>query len=173
MQVVCDHKMKIRDIFGGYPGSVHDSRVFRTSPLFQTLQEKCQNYVILGDSGYPLLPNLLTPFKDRGQLTRAQRNYNIKLAKNRYIVEHCFGLLKQKFRQLFHIKLRNITDIVHFIRACCVLHNLAINDTFQYEENEQRNVDLLPQDNFEDDSDYEEDINGREVRNQVVYNLQM
>ncbi|CAH1980097.1 unnamed protein product [Acanthoscelides obtectus] len=39
-QVVCDHKRKIRDIFVGYPGSVHDSRVFRTSPLFGTLRGK-------------------------------------------------------------------------------------------------------------------------------------
>lgn len=66
LQVVCDHNMQIRDVYVGYPGSVHDSRVFRISPLSQTLQEKCQDLYILGDSGYPLLPNLLTPFKDWG-----------------------------------------------------------------------------------------------------------
>ncbi|KAF2892073.1 hypothetical protein ILUMI_14100 [Ignelater luminosus] len=64
----------------------------------------------LCDSGYPLLPNLLTPFRDWGHLTRPQRNYNLKLAQNRYIIEHCFELLKQKFRQLYHVKLRSITD---------------------------------------------------------------
>ncbi|KAJ8980498.1 hypothetical protein NQ317_000614 [Molorchus minor] len=47
MQAVCDHQRKIRDVFIGYPGSVHDSR----------------------DSGYPLQGNLLTPYKDRGNLT--------------------------------------------------------------------------------------------------------
>ncbi|KAI4455550.1 hypothetical protein MML48_9g00007557 [Holotrichia oblita] len=45
-------------------------------------------------------------------------------------IQHCFGVLKQKFRQLYHIKLRKIPDIVDFIRACCVLHNLAICDNF-------------------------------------------
>lgn len=128
--------MLIRDIFVGYPGSVHDSRVFRNSPLCNTLQQKCGNFFLLGDSGYPLLNNLLTPFRDRGQLTRAQNNYNVALATNRYIIEHCFGLLKQKFRQLFHIKLRSIQDIVHLIRACCVLHNLAVKDDVPVNEND-------------------------------------
>ncbi|CAH1979324.1 unnamed protein product [Acanthoscelides obtectus] len=56
---------KVRDIFVGYPGSVHDSRVFRTSPLFGTLQEKCGNHFIIGDSGYPCVQYCLTPFQDR------------------------------------------------------------------------------------------------------------
>lgn len=115
MQVVCDHKRKIIDFFAGYPGSVHDSRVFRNSPLCNSLQAKCGSYFLLGDSGYSLQKNLMTPFKDRGQLTRKQINYNLKLSQNRYRIEHCFGILKQKFRQLYHLKLRKIVKIVHFM----------------------------------------------------------
>ncbi|CAH2018946.1 unnamed protein product [Acanthoscelides obtectus] len=37
-------------------------------------------------------------------------------------------MLKQKFRQLYHIKLRKIPLIVHFVRAVCVLHNISIKD---------------------------------------------
>ncbi|CAH1990700.1 unnamed protein product [Acanthoscelides obtectus] len=128
IQAVCDHQRRFKDLFVGYPGSVHDSRVFRTSPLSQTLEQKCGTYFILGDSGYPLQKNLLTPYKDRGTLTQQQINYNIKLSKNRCIIEHSFGMLKQKFRQLYHIKLRKIPLIVHFVRAVCVLHNIAIKD---------------------------------------------
>ncbi|KAJ8953818.1 hypothetical protein NQ318_006666 [Aromia moschata] len=80
MQVVCDHIRKIRDVFIGYPGSVHDARVFRNSPLCANLAEMCGQYVLLGDSAYPLKA-LLVPFKDRGQLTERQINYNIQLAK--------------------------------------------------------------------------------------------
>ncbi|CAH1380903.1 unnamed protein product, partial [Tenebrio molitor] len=83
IQGVCDHQAQIRDVFLGFPGSVHDSRVLRCSPLFDSLAEKCQNFYLLGDSGYPVLPHLLTPFKDRGQLSRAQINYNGKLSSNR------------------------------------------------------------------------------------------
>ncbi|KAJ8936757.1 hypothetical protein NQ314_012177, partial [Rhamnusium bicolor] len=41
---------------------------------------------LLGDTEYPLTNNLLTPFKDRGQLSRRQINYNTKLSKNRYVL---------------------------------------------------------------------------------------
>lgn len=133
---MCDHRKKIRDIFVGYPGSVHDARVFRTSPLFASLENKCNNLYILGDSAYPCLKNLMTPFKDRGQLSRRQQNYNYIFTKNRCIIEHCFGLLKQRFRQLYHIQLRDIAQIVHFIRACAVLHKLCIdNNVIAHEEN--------------------------------------
>lgn len=127
-QVVCDNHRKIRDVMIGFPGSVHDSRVFRASPLAQQLGEKCGNNYLLGDSGYPCLRHLLTPYKDLGNLTRRQQNYNLKLARTRYVIEHCFGILKQKFRQLYHLKLRSEHDIANFIRACCVLHNLALED---------------------------------------------
>ncbi|KAJ8941174.1 hypothetical protein NQ314_010473 [Rhamnusium bicolor] len=169
VQLLCDHQLKIRDVFIGYPGSVHDSRVFRSSPLCQSLPEKCHDLYILGDSGYPLLPNLLTPFKDRGQLTRAQSNYNVKLSKNRYLIEHCIGLLKQKFR-LFHVKLRSIISIAHLIRACCVLHNMALLDDFHYEENENQIKRVFPVLNMdENDPDEEpEDRNGIHIRNRVV-----
>ncbi|KAG5862249.1 hypothetical protein JTB14_025400 [Gonioctena quinquepunctata] len=95
-QVVCDHKRRIRDIFVGYPGSVHDSRVLRTSPLNENLPEKCGDSYILGDSGYPCLKNLLTPFKDNGHSTRRRRNNNYILSSNRYIVEHCSGIMTNR-----------------------------------------------------------------------------
>ncbi|XP_018398277.1 PREDICTED: putative nuclease HARBI1, partial [Cyphomyrmex costatus] len=41
MQCVVDHKLKILDAFIGYPGSVHDARVFRESHLYECLQEIC------------------------------------------------------------------------------------------------------------------------------------
>ncbi|CAH1986991.1 unnamed protein product [Acanthoscelides obtectus] len=37
-------------------------------------------------------------------------------------------MLKQKFRQLYHINLRKIPLIVHFVRAVYILHNIAIKD---------------------------------------------
>lgn len=128
MQVVCDNNRKIRDIFIGYPGSVHDARVLRNSPLFDTLAEKCGDNYILGDSAYPCLRHLLTPYKDTGRLTAVEKNFNKRLSHCRVIVEHTIGILKQKFRQLYHIKIRNIDTICHIIRACCVLHNLALED---------------------------------------------
>lgn len=171
MQAVCDQNRKIIDLFLGYPGSVHDSRVFRNSPLKNTLEEKCGIYFLLGDSGYPLQPNLLTPFKDRGNLTRRQGNFNVKLARNRYVIEHCFGILKQKFRQLYHVKLRSPRFIVHFIRAACVLHNIAINDNFVYNEQLEEmvpNVAIQDRDNPEADEQNDEDVGIAVIRDRVA-----
>lgn len=164
MQITCDHKMKIMDLCVGYPGSVHDSRVFRNSNLYNNLLERCGRYCILADSGYPLKANVLTPFKDRSNLTRRQQNYNVKLAKNRYVVEHCFGVLKQKFRQLYHLKLRSIPLIVHFIRAACVLHNISLEDNFEVED------DNLDEMNAENEN---EEVDARHLRDRVVNQLPM
>jgi len=80
---------------------------------------------ILGDSAYPCLECLIVPYRDNGHLTRAQRHFNSKLNSCRVVIENAFGCLKQRFRQLYHFKLRNIVRMVQIIHACCVLHNLA------------------------------------------------
>ncbi|XP_023311195.1 putative nuclease HARBI1 [Anoplophora glabripennis] len=165
-QVVCDHRRKIRDIFVGFPGSVHDSRVFRASPLSGSLPDKCGPFFIIGDSGYPCLPNLLTPFKDFGNLTRRQQHYNLTLSQNRYLVEHCIGILKQKFRQLYHVKLRSIPEITHFIRACCVVHNLCLDDDFPDEGADALNLTL--QRNIEAVYEHERENEGNENRDDVT-----
>ncbi|KAK4887356.1 hypothetical protein RN001_003627 [Aquatica leii] len=146
VQVVCDFNKKIRDVFIGYPGSAHDSRVFRNSPLGNSLQEKY-----------------------RGNLTPRQANYNRKLAANRYKIEHCYGILKQKFRQLYHLNIRNIPLIVHFIRACCVLHNMALSDDFIFEENVVE--DEIPEP--ENEEEFEEDDDVRRFRNGITMLLRM
>lgn len=167
-QLVCDHTLKIRDVFIGYPGSVHDARVFRTSPLCETLAEKCQDSYLLGDSAYPLSGYLLTPFTDKGLLTPQQINYNIKHSSNRIVIEHCNGILKQKWRQLYHLKMRKIRNIVHSIRACCVVHNLALSEG-NIEVDEQNEGHGEVADNPENmENEMEEDLNGIERRNYIV-----
>ncbi|KAJ8935247.1 hypothetical protein NQ314_012922 [Rhamnusium bicolor] len=137
-----------------------------------TLAEKCGDYYILGDSGYPCLRHLLRPYKNRGQLTRVQRNYNCKLSSVRYKIEHCFSLLKQKFQQLYHVKLRKIDDIVDFIRRCCVLHNLAIDDDFTYEENVEVNLaNAIPEVPYNEKEVERDDLDEIRYRNFVANNV--
>ncbi|KAJ8916417.1 hypothetical protein NQ315_014628 [Exocentrus adspersus] len=175
MQAICDHEKKIIDLFVGYPGSVHDSRVFRNSSFYRTMAEKCGDYFILADSGYPLTTHVLTPFRDRGQLTNRQINYNVKLCRNRYTIEHCFGILKQKFRQLYHIKIRDIRFIVHTIRAACVLHNIALQDGIDLQEDIAPLVPLNQVNQHGDDNGAydEDDINAQDIRRMIVEMLPM
>lgn len=62
-QAVVDHRMLVRDLHCGEPGSLHDSRMFRRSPLCNNLLEN-PGYLsvgehILGDGGYVLTDKVL------------------------------------------------------------------------------------------------------------------
>lgn len=47
-QGVVDHQKKFIDVFVGYPGSVHDDRVFKNSDIYPVLPElRSGRYVIL------------------------------------------------------------------------------------------------------------------------------
>ena len=105
LQVICDMDMQFTDVFCGYPGSVHDARVFRNSPFFQDAEANPDNLFprnthLLGGSAYPLKRWVLTPFHDNGRLTRRQKRYNFVRSFTRMVVERSLGLLKGRFRKL-------------------------------------------------------------------------
>lgn len=41
VQVFCDHNTKFIDFYAGYPGSVHDARVFKNSTLYNKVMNTC------------------------------------------------------------------------------------------------------------------------------------
>lgn len=90
---ICDHTGKFIDCLIGRPGRAHDAAVFRSSPIFNRLMDQ-ENPILLpqkhiiGDSAYPLLQNLMTPFRDNGHLTPEQSTYNIKLSSIRLLSVH-------------------------------------------------------------------------------------
>ncbi|KAJ8934439.1 hypothetical protein NQ318_003834, partial [Aromia moschata] len=57
-------------------------------------------------------------YSDSDMLDRPQINYNMQHSSNRIKIEHCNEVLKKKWRQLYHTKLKEIRVIVNFIRAC-------------------------------------------------------
>ncbi len=76
MQAVCDSNKKFIDVSCGWPGSMHDSRVFGMSSLSRGLEERLRglpNYHILGDSAYTLGIHLMKPFTDNGHLNDVNR----------------------------------------------------------------------------------------------------
>ncbi|XP_044170329.1 protein ALP1-like isoform X2 [Acropora millepora] len=119
--------MLFTDIYVGWPGSVHDARVLRNSPLYQTAEHHFQgDSHLLGDSAYPLHRWLLTPFRDNGHLSRQEVNYNNKHAKTRQTIERAFGLLKGRWRRLKFIEMENINECPAIVAAACVLHNFCL-----------------------------------------------
>jgi len=60
VQTVADPFLKIRDIVVRWPGSSHDSHIFRNSALCADLENRrFEESVLVGDSGYPIRPYLL------------------------------------------------------------------------------------------------------------------
>ena len=142
LQAVCREDLRFTNVYCGWPGKVHDARIFRHSPLFEEGPGLCGRGLILADSAFPNLNWVLSPFRDNGHLTIAQRRFNETHASIRSTIERAFGLLKGRFSRLQHIDQRNTQTIVTTVLAACVLHNICIfnNDDFE---------DVL----FEDDGD--------------------
>ncbi|XP_067635609.1 putative nuclease HARBI1 [Eurosta solidaginis] len=67
--IMCDHTYKVLAINCQYGGAAHDSFVWRHSDQRRVLQERVEvnrrsNAWVLGDSGYPLEPWCITPYRN-------------------------------------------------------------------------------------------------------------
>lgn len=64
-QVICNSALLIISINARYPGSTHDAAIWQMSPTKEHMEQKYfegrTNTWLLGDSGYPLQPWLMTP----------------------------------------------------------------------------------------------------------------
>lgn len=131
------------DVCVGSPSRIHDWRVLFLSPLSDELPRICQGkFHLLGDAAYLLHEYLLTPFKDYGNLSYKDRNYNVKHSQICVKIENSFGLLKQRFRQLTRLDYFHVELICNFVIACCTLHNMCIDQNNII--NEDKEVDDPP-----------------------------
>lgn len=76
VQIVFNAACKILDIVAKWPGSTHDARMLSESGIRQLFERRYvpANCHLLGDSGYPCKPWLLTPYLQPRQ--GPQLNYN-------------------------------------------------------------------------------------------------
>lgn len=145
MQGTVNHLGHFVDVYVGWPGRVHDARVFVNSTLYRkgqngellpTLTESIGGVdvplVILGDPAYPLLPWLMKAFPDNGRLSSQQKLFNYRLSHARVVVEHAYGRLKGRWRCLLKRLDVHVRDVPELVAACCVLHNMCEvhGDTF-------------------------------------------
>ena len=79
VQFVVDSKQLIRDCVAQWPGSVHDARILRHSGLWQEFEAGNGVGMLLGDSGYPCKPWLLTPFPHPAGQQQEQYNRQTKI----------------------------------------------------------------------------------------------
>ncbi|CAJ1087233.1 putative nuclease HARBI1 [Xyrichtys novacula] len=112
-QAIVDHKGHFLDVHIGFPGSVHDSRVLRCSPVYVHQLYPPPGWCLLGDGGYPCISQpltLITPFREPLRNPTEER-FNARHSRARSVVERAFGVLKTRWRSIF---------------LCLFLHNLCL-----------------------------------------------
>ncbi|XP_050304244.1 LOW QUALITY PROTEIN: uncharacterized protein LOC126741742 [Anthonomus grandis grandis] len=127
----------------GKQGRMSDSAAFEWTSFYKKLltgnlgfpdnseTKENLNFVIIGDSAFPLQNNLLKPSPDK-DLTYERNIFNYRLSRARNVVENAFGLLAARFR-IFHTSLAmDQKNIIKIVLAACTLHNFLIRSSPSY-----------------------------------------
>ncbi|XP_068742016.1 uncharacterized protein [Montipora capricornis] len=174
---VTDSECKFLDASAGYPGSVHDARIFRRSDLFRQISTgdimggtRVINNVnvrpyLIGDTAYPLRPYLMTAYHS-GRLTPPQQRFNKVLTKLRVVVERAYGKLKMRWRCILKELEDDTQRVADITLACCILHNFCIimGDDFDDSDEDESSDD-------DDDDGREDDDEGQEIRRALTEDL--
>lgn len=133
LQAVCDHNMRFLDCCCGYPSSVPDFCVFKSSDIFKKLQGGDGDYVedkqfIVGSHAYPCTRWCIPPYSSaevaNGPVYR--KRFNERHAKLYRTIERCFALLFGRFRRLRFLDMNRIDLIPSAIVAMCSIHNVCL-----------------------------------------------
>lgn len=173
-QFVVDARMRILSVNARYPGSTHDSLIWRSSLVNSNLRKMANRmgrnfkYFLLADHGYPLQPWILKPYDSPSTWT--QINYNIRHRQLRSLIERVLGLLKARFRCCLKERKLRYDPLTsgYIIYSCAVLHNFLIGCNYPIDDIEPIFEDEI--NNFDEDQqiDYNELRRGCQVRNDVA-----
>ncbi|XP_012215802.2 putative nuclease HARBI1 [Linepithema humile] len=150
VQMICDPNLKILNVNARYPGARHDAYIWNASAARRVMERaynrgERQTYLI-GDSGYPLEPWLLTPLPREPEGT-PRFAYNEALCSARNCIERLFGVLKSTWRCLSRHRVLQYEPgfAGRIINVCAVLHNMRnyhgiFNDDLLDEYNDNEHI---------------------------------
>lgn len=157
LQVICDADLVFMNCVSKWPGSLHDARILRESPLFHAFEQnrKPLDGVILGDSAYMLRDWLFTPHTN--PRTQSQRNYNNRHRSARSTVERAIGVLKRRWHCLRRLRLQPV-KASRVIMVCVMLHNHArrLRLDVESDSDSDSDSDFQLSDDSESDTDEEQ-----------------
>jgi hypothetical protein len=140
-QGIVDHRGIFINYDVGWPGSVHDAKVYRNSYFYSNRSSLIkENDFLIGDSAYPLSPFLIKPYN---KPNNEQKRFNKIFSSHRIVVEHSFGRLKNRFVGIREIAVKKISTAINLIDCAIILHNyLELNeDIWDDQEYENFNDD--------------------------------
>ncbi|XP_031335321.1 putative nuclease HARBI1 [Photinus pyralis] len=132
VQIICNSNLRILNINANYPGATHDSFIWRQSQIREYMNhlhnEGNRGCWLIGDSGYPLEPYLMTPFLNPAENSPEAR-YNQTHCSARNCVERCIGVLKMRFRCILKERTARYTPqlVGRLVNTCATLHNMCID----------------------------------------------
>ena len=132
--ILCDDKRRILYYLAGNPGTCHDQRAWRQTPMFkQPSSHFSETEYGLGDSAFDCEWFLLLAFSRPNGACMARQNemFNEQMSKPRVISEHVNGILKGRFpilNALPHVikGKKSMRDCLKSIDCCIILHNLLV-----------------------------------------------
>lgn len=139
VQAVASHDLEILSINARFPGTVHDSFIWKNSAVREEMirlwDSGNRSTWLLGDSGYPLEPWLMTPIINAPEES-AEARYTQCHSSTRNCVERMFGLLKNVWRCLLGHRVLHYDLIMaaNITVACAVLHNIRLNANIMHVE---------------------------------------
>ncbi|GAB2274318.1 hypothetical protein Dimus_039083 [Dionaea muscipula] len=144
LQAIVDPDMKFRDMVTGWPGKMSDSSVLRSSNFFQLCEKgkrlggkkmelsdgsQVREYIV-GDSGFPLLPWLITPYPG-GSTSRDQppkAEFNRRHFATRMVAQRALARLKETWKIIHGVMWRpDKHKLPRIVLVCCLLHNIVID----------------------------------------------
>ncbi|XP_057767911.1 protein ALP1-like isoform X2 [Salvia miltiorrhiza] len=143
VQALVDSEGRFLDVSAGWPGSLKPEDVLKRSKLFSGVEES-KEYLngpsfnlnpsdaipqyILGESCYPLLPWLLTPYGGKNrELSSSEMEFNGVHCKGMELVGTAFAKVKKKWKLVGRKWKEQCIEAFPFvIVACCLLHNFLI-----------------------------------------------
>ncbi|CAN4105928.1 unnamed protein product [Withania somnifera] len=141
LQAMVDPDMRFLDVLAGWPGSLSDSEVLKSSRFFELAEEgkrlsgkklnlsndtELREYIV-GDSSFPLLPWLLTPYTGR-EFPDHQADYNKRHFAMRKVAQRALARLKDKWKIIEGVMWRpDKQRLPRIILVCCLLHNILID----------------------------------------------
>ncbi|XP_054746614.1 putative nuclease HARBI1 [Anastrepha obliqua] len=127
VEAICNDELIFQNVNARFPGSCHDAGIWTTSPVrIKLIREHIVGAFkwLLGDSGYPLEPWLLTPIATPS--SASEEIFNKTHIKARNTIERAFGVLKSRFRclskeRVLRYSYKNAAAIIY---TCVVFHNM-------------------------------------------------
>ncbi|PKI36404.1 hypothetical protein CRG98_043186 [Punica granatum] len=132
LQAIVGPNMRFLDIVTGWPGKMSESSIFQNSNFYRLckegkrLNEKIGEYIV-GDSGYPLLPFLITPYEGT-ELSESSIKFNKRHLEVALVAQRALKRLKDNWGIIRGVMWRpDRHKLPRIILVCCLLHNIAID----------------------------------------------